>query len=158
MAELRYPSGINQLIITALILCVSRACLAVEYGSTLWHVRKYKKAHMHLYLQIAIHAAAAAVYLGIAFRFRTGKESRVFMTWYFIAGAEAIATVLISNLSPAASLTPTHIIKRMSLLTVMFLGEGIQQLAKEVVTIVKNPGAWGKSGCCPEMYRAQIPS
>ncbi|OAQ57472.1 hypothetical protein VFPPC_17170 [Pochonia chlamydosporia 170] len=126
----------------SLILCVSRACLAVEYASTLWHVRRYKKMHKVLHLQIAVHAAASAVYLGITFRFSSGKQSRVFMAWYFIAGAEAIATVFISNLSPAASLTPTHMMRRMSLLTVMFLGEGIQQLAREVVTIVKNPGAW----------------
>lgn len=73
------------------------------------------------------------------------------MTWYFIAGAEAVASVAISNLSAAASLTPTHMMRRMSLLTVMFLGEGIQQLAKEVVTIVKTPGAWGKSNGCLEV-------
>ncbi|OAQ58443.1 low temperature requirement A [Pochonia chlamydosporia 170] len=126
----------------SLILCVSRACLAIEYASTLWHVRRYKKARMPLYMQIAIHAAASAVYLGVTFRFTDGKQSRVYLTWYFIAGAEAIASVLISNVSSVASLTDTHMMKRMALLTVMILGEGIQQLAKEVVTIVKNPDVW----------------
>jgi low temperature requirement protein LtrA len=142
-----WPNCAALLILAALVLCVSRACLVVEYASTLWQVRRYKQAHKPLYLQIAIHAAASAVYLGITFRFAGGKDSRAFMTWYFIAGAEAIASVAISNLSPAASLTPTHMMRRMSLLTVMFLGEGIQQLAKEVVTIVKTPGAWGKCPC-----------
>lgn len=66
------------------------------------------------------------------------------MTWYFIAGGEAILSLLLSNLSPVASLTKTHLMKRMTLLTVMIMGEGIQQLAKEVVTIVKNPTAWGE--------------
>ncbi|KAK9442403.1 Low temperature requirement A [Metarhizium brunneum] len=126
----------------SLILCFSRACLAVEYASTLWHVRRYKKAHMPLYLQIALHAAASAVYLGVTFRFTREKQSRVYMTWYFIAGGEAILSLLLSNLSPVASLTKTHLMKRMTLLTVMIMGEGIQQLAKEVVTIVKNPTAW----------------
>ena len=96
-------------------------------------------------MQIAIHAAASAVYLGVTFRFTGGKQSRVYMTWYFIAGAEAIASVLVSNISSVASLTDTHMMKRMALLTVMILGEGIQQLAKEVVTIVKNPDVWGMS-------------
>ncbi|KJK73990.1 hypothetical protein H634G_10721 [Metarhizium anisopliae BRIP 53293] len=126
----------------SLILCFSRACLAVEYASTLWHVRRYKKAHLPLYLQIALHAAASAVYLGVTFRFTSEKQSRVYMTWYFIAGGEAILSLLLSNLSPVASLTKTHLMKRMTLLTVMIMGEGIQQLAKEVVTIVKNPTAW----------------
>ncbi|KID86014.1 hypothetical protein MAJ_11192, partial [Metarhizium majus ARSEF 297] len=126
----------------SLILCFSRACLAVEYASTLWHVRRYKKAHLPLYLQIALHAAASAVYLGVTFRFTREKQSRVYMTWYFIAGGEAILSLLLSNLSLVASLTKTHLMKRMTLLTVMIMGEGIQQLAKEVVTIVKNPTAW----------------
>ncbi|EXU96235.1 hypothetical protein X797_010735 [Metarhizium robertsii] len=126
----------------SLILCFSRACLAVEYASTLWHVRRYKKAHLPLYLQIGLHAAASAVYLGVTFRFTSEKQSRVYMTWYFIAGGEAILSLLLSNLSPVASLTKTHLMKRMTLLTVMIMGEGIQQLAKEVVTIVKNPTAW----------------
>ncbi|EFY84854.1 hypothetical protein MAC_09106 [Metarhizium acridum CQMa 102] len=126
----------------SLILCFSRACLAVEYASTLWHVRRYKKAHVPLYQQIALHAVASAIYLGVTFRFTEEKQSRVYMTWYFIAGGEAILSLFLSNLSPVASLTKTHLMKRMTLLTVMIMGEGIQQLAKEVVTIVKNPTAW----------------
>ncbi|KAJ6447087.1 sulfate permease [Purpureocillium lavendulum] len=126
----------------SLILMVSRLCLAVEYASTLWHVRKYKKARLPFYLQIALHVAAAAVYLGISFRFRVGERSRVYMTWYFISGAEAIGSILLSNLSPVVSLTKTHLMKRMTLLTVMIMGDGIVQVAKEVVTIVKNPDAW----------------
>lgn len=107
-------------------------------------MRRYKKAHLPLYLQIGLHAAASAVYLGVTFRFTSEKDSRVYMTWYFIAGGEAILSLLLSNLSPVASLTKTHLMKRMTLLTVMIMGEGIQQLAKEVVTIVKNPTAWGE--------------
>ncbi|KAK2612293.1 hypothetical protein QQS21_001719 [Conoideocrella luteorostrata] len=126
----------------SLILAVSRACLAVEYASITWHVRKYKKAHLGLYLQIALHAAAALVCLGIAFCFEDGKRSRVYMTWYFISGAEAIGSLLLSNFYRVASLTETHLMKRMTLLTVMIMGNGIEQLAHEVVTIVRNPGAW----------------
>ncbi|UNI13482.1 hypothetical protein JDV02_000225 [Purpureocillium takamizusanense] len=126
----------------SLILMISRLCLAVEYGSTVWHVRQYKKARRPLYLQIALHVCAAAVYFGISFRFRVGERSRVYMTWYFISGAEAIGSILLSNLSPVMSLTKTHLMKRMTLLTVMIMGDGIVQVAKEVVMIVKNPDAW----------------
>ncbi|KND88726.1 hypothetical protein TOPH_06645 [Tolypocladium ophioglossoides CBS 100239] len=125
----------------SLILAISRACLAVEYATTLWHVRKFKKARLPLYLQTAVHVVAAAIYLGITFRFQHGR-SRVFMTWYFISGAEGVLTILLSNFSPVLSLTKTHLMKRMTLLTVMMLGDGIVQIAKEVVTIVKTPDVW----------------
>ncbi|KHO00379.1 uncharacterized protein MAM_01157 [Metarhizium album ARSEF 1941] len=133
---------LNTMRAMSLILCISRTCLAIEYASTLWHVRRYKKARTPLCLQIALHAAASAVYLGITFRFTREKQSRVYRTWYFIAGAEALVSILLSNLSSAVSLTKTHIMKRLTLLTVMIMGEGIEQLAKEVVTIVRNPDAW----------------
>ncbi|KAG6014584.1 hypothetical protein E4U54_005072 [Claviceps lovelessii] len=126
----------------SLILCFSRACLAVEYASTLWNVRRYKTALPPLCLQIAIHVIAASVFLGISFAFHEGSRNRVYMTWYFISGTEAIASILISNFYKAASLTDTHIMKRMMLLTLMILGQGLEQEAKEVVTIVRNPSAW----------------
>ncbi|PNY28639.1 Uncharacterized protein TCAP_01435 [Tolypocladium capitatum] len=125
----------------SVILAISRASLSIEYATTLWHVRKFQKARLPLYIQTAVHVVAALIYLGITFRFQHGR-SRVFMTWYFISGVEAILTVLLSNYSPVLSLTKTHLMKRMSLLTVMMLGDGIVHVAKEVVTIVKTPDAW----------------
>ncbi|POR37941.1 Uncharacterized protein TPAR_01861 [Tolypocladium paradoxum] len=130
----------------SVILAVSRACLAVDYTTTLWHVRKFKKARLPLYLQTAVHVAAAAIYLGITFRLQC-PEGWIFMTWYFISGAEAILTMLLSNFSPVLSLTKTHLIKRTALLTVMMLGDSIVHIAKEVVTIVKvtiaeTPDSW----------------
>lgn len=139
----RQPPGYLELTAAAIILAISRACLSVEYATTLWHVRKFKKARLPLYLQTAVHVAASVIYLGITFRFQQGR-SRVFMTWYFISGAEGILTILLSNFSPVLSLTKTHLMKRMTLLTVMMLGDGIVQVSKEVVTIVKKPDAWSK--------------
>ncbi|PHH74739.1 hypothetical protein CDD82_4803 [Ophiocordyceps australis] len=126
----------------SLILMFSRICLAVEYASTLWHVRKWPKARMPLCLQIALHSVAAALYLGVTFAFKRGLRSRAFMAWYLMSGIEGVASVLLSNLSPILSLTWTHLMKRMTLLTVMIMGDGIVQVAKEVVTIVKNVDAW----------------
>ncbi|KAG5982854.1 hypothetical protein E4U55_001261 [Claviceps digitariae] len=126
----------------SLILCVSRACLAIEYASTLWHVRRYKTAMLPLCLQIGTHVIAASVFLGITFAFHEEGRSRAYMTWYFISGTEAVASILISNFYSTASLTDTHIMKRLTLLTLMIMGEGLEQEAKEVVTIVRNPSAW----------------
>ncbi|KAK5987937.1 hypothetical protein PT974_12073 [Cladobotryum mycophilum] len=125
----------------SIILCISRAVLAIEYGSILWHCRKYKKARVPLWISVAINVAASAIYLGITFRFHHTR-SRVFMTWYFISGAEAVLTLLISNFYDILSFTKTHLMKRMSLLTVLILGDGTISIAENIVEIVEKPGHW----------------
>ncbi|RCI12674.1 hypothetical protein L249_0878 [Ophiocordyceps polyrhachis-furcata BCC 54312] len=126
----------------SIILMVSRACLAVEYAAILRHVKDYKKSHTPLRLQMAVHAGAAIIYLGLNFGFREGVKNKVFVVWYIVSAAEALLTILLSNLCPVLSFTETHLIKRLTLLTVIIIGDGIIQVAREVVTIVKNPDAW----------------
>ena len=128
----------------SIILMFSRAIIACEYGSALWHVRKYKKCRLPLYVMISINVVAMLVYLGVTFRFTDSRNSRVYMTWYFISGAEAILTLGLSNVWEILSFKDSHMMKRLSLLTVMILGDGLVNIAKEVVTIVKNPDVWGK--------------
>lgn len=131
--------------VAAIILSISRACLVVEYGSMAWHLRRFKKIRWHMSLQVAIHLVASIVCLSVAFRFRDSRRSRIFMTWYIISGLEAVASVTLSTFSPVLDLSKTHLRKRLVLLTVMILGDGIVQLAKAVVVIVKHPGAWGRN-------------
>ncbi|PHH93401.1 hypothetical protein CDD83_3714 [Cordyceps sp. RAO-2017] len=126
----------------SLILMVSRLCLALDYGATLWHVRKVPKARIALYLQISVHLVAAVIYFGITFGFKREARSQIFVAWYFVSGVEAILTIFLSNLYTVLSFTMTHLIKRMTLLTVIIIGDGIIQVAREVATIVKNPDAW----------------
>ncbi|KAG5969880.1 hypothetical protein E4U55_001933, partial [Claviceps digitariae] len=113
-----------------------------EYAAALWHVRRYPKARIPLYVSIAINTMAMFIYLGITFRFRKDQNSRVYMTWYFISGAECIATLIIAYVWPVMDFSKTHFIKRLSLLTVMMLGDGLVNIAKDVVTIVQRPDAW----------------
>lgn len=127
--------------ILALILMVSRLCLTVEYCSILWHVRKFKKARLPLYLQIAILFSAAMVYLGIAFRFRD-KNSQVYIVWYIISALEALLTIAISNFWSVLRFTETHLMKRMSLLTIVILGDGVVIIAQKVVDIVGTSSSW----------------
>lgn len=129
------------LTLAALILMVSRLCLTVEYASILWHVRKFKNSHTPLYIQIAMTFSAAMVYLGITFRFRD-ENSHVFLAWYLVSIAEVLLTIIISNFWAVLSFTKTHLMKRMSLLTIIILGDGIVLMAQNVVTIVKTPDAW----------------
>ncbi|KAJ6789396.1 hypothetical protein PWT90_00949 [Aphanocladium album] len=137
------PEDQNQstMMTMSLILCTSRVCLAIEYAHTLIQIFKYKRARRPLYLQIAINVISAAVYLGITFRFQK-QNSRVYVTWYIFTGGEAILTLVLSNFWRTLSFTRTHLMKRLSLLTVMILGEGIQTVAQNIATIVKTPDAW----------------
>lgn len=129
------------LTIVALILMVSRLCLAVEYASILWHVRRFKKAHLPLYIQIGLNVVAAVIYLGISFRFRK-ENSHVFLVWYIVSVIEGVTTMVLPHFWSVLSFTRTHLMKRMSLLTVIILGDGIVLVAQNVVTIVKSPDAW----------------
>lgn len=130
--------------VQALILMFSRAILAVEYANTLWHVRRYNRCRTPLYISIAINILAVVIYLAVTFRFKQVENSRVYITWYFTSGAEVVATLIISYVWPVMDFSRTHLIKRLTLLTVMMLGDGLINIAKEVVTIVKTPDAWGK--------------
>ncbi|KAM5348005.1 hypothetical protein ACJ41O_007829 [Fusarium nematophilum] len=125
----------------SIILMISRLCLAVEYSSILWHIRKYKKQRMPMLLQIGLNFIAAMIYLGITFRFQHGNSS-VFIAWYVIAGAEVFLTFAVAYFYPVLSFTGTHLMKRLSLLTVIVLGDGIIIIATSVVTIVKSTDAW----------------
>ncbi|KFH43697.1 hypothetical protein ACRE_055110 [Hapsidospora chrysogenum ATCC 11550] len=128
----------------SIILFVSRLCLSIEYGSILWHIRKFKRARLPMYLQIGLTFIASVVYLGIAFRFRDGN-SRVFITWYIASGMELILTIGISNLWEVLSFTKTHLMKRMSLLTIIFLGDSIITIGTNVARIVHTPDAWNST-------------
>jgi low temperature requirement protein LtrA len=100
-------------------------------------------------LQVALNFIASMVYLGIAFRFRKGGNSRVFVTWYVAAGLEVVLTFLLVNLFSVLSFMRTHLMKRLNLLTVIFLGDAIIVMCQNIVTIVKNPDAWSKSPSRP---------
>ncbi|KAH7119344.1 hypothetical protein EDB81DRAFT_891824 [Dactylonectria macrodidyma] len=125
----------------SLILCVSRFCLTVEYASILWHIRKYKKPRLPMLLQTGTNFAASMVYLGITFRFRHGN-SQVYLAWYAMAAAEIIVTFGLAIGFSVLSFTGTHLMKRISTMTVLFLGDGVVIVAQNVVTIVKSPDAW----------------
>lgn len=123
---------------------ISRACLAVEYGGLLWHVRKFKRARQPLYVQIALNIIACLIYLGITFRFGQGR-SRVFITWYVVSAMEAVLVVAMSNVWSVLSLTKTHLMKRLCLLTVIMLGDSLVNVAEDVVTFVKRIDYWSLS-------------
>ena len=123
---------------------VSRITLAVEYGSITWHVRKYRSTRLPIALMVILNIVAAFIYLGITFRFRDGRDSHVIYAWYITSVGEAVISIGLSWRWTALSFTGTHLIRRMSLLTLIVLGEGIVVIGAQVTTIVKNPESWSE--------------
>lgn len=116
----------------------------VEYASILWHIRQYKKPRLPMLLQMGLNFAASMIYLGITFRFRHGNSS-VYYAWYVLAAVEVVLTFGLAAIFPVLSFTGTHLMKRMSTMTVLFLGDGVVIVAQNIVTIVKSPDSWGTS-------------
>ncbi|KAM0301843.1 hypothetical protein ACHAPM_004995 [Fusarium culmorum] len=125
----------------SIILMVSRLALAIEYASILWHIRKFKKQALPMLLQIGLNFVLAMIYLGTTFRF-TNHNSNVYITWYILAVVEAVLTFALAYIFPVLSFQGTHLMKRMGLLTVIIVGDGIITICKSVVTIVENPDSW----------------
>ncbi|KAI1069888.1 hypothetical protein LB507_008169 [Fusarium sp. FIESC RH6] len=125
----------------SIILTVSRLALAIEYASILWHIRKFKKQALPMLLQIGLNFVLAMIYLGTTFRF-TNHNSNVYITWYILAGLEVVLTFVLAYIFPVLSFQGTHLMKRMGLLTVIIVGDGIITICKSVVTIVENPDSW----------------
>ncbi|RGP66856.1 bacterial low temperature requirement a [Fusarium longipes] len=125
----------------SIILMVSRLALAIEYASILWHIRQFKKQALPMLLQIGLNFVLAMIYLGTTFRF-TNHNSNVYITWYVLAGVEVVITFALAYIFPVLSFQGTHLMKRMGLLTVIIVGDGIITICKSVVTIVQNPDSW----------------
>ncbi|CEJ79833.1 hypothetical protein VHEMI00050 [[Torrubiella] hemipterigena] len=130
----------------SIILAISRACLVAQYGWILLHLRKHKSAFLPLALQITVHAVSAVVLLGVSFVFLHSPPDHTYMIWYFITGADAILSVGISHMGDdTIALNSTHLMKRMALLTVMILGEGIESMAKKLIQIINGPSLLPKA-------------
>ncbi|KAI3328234.1 hypothetical protein F4824DRAFT_428462 [Ustulina deusta] len=123
----------------SLILMVSRLALTARYSGILWHIR-HKQGKLPITIAIVLNAIAALIYLGISFRFAEGKSSRVFIAWYVIAVVETILQLGVSLRFQVLSFDGTHLTERITASTLFMLGEGVNNLAENVVAIVKNRG------------------
>jgi low temperature requirement protein LtrA len=124
----------------SVILMISRLVLAVQYGTIVWHIRKYRHGAMAVAGIAVLHFVMAMVYLGITFRFEDGKNSRVFLAWYVLGILEALVNIFLGLYSKALSFNGTHLTERMTVLTLIIIGEGVMGVAKMVVLIVQNDG------------------
>ncbi|CAN9221974.1 unnamed protein product [Alternaria sp. RS040] len=142
-------SSLQKYQVLSFILMVSRLVLAAQYAVTLFFLRKHRRTILPMSLVIGSTLGAALIYgsitaalpketcnveLGICKKFTT----HVHIAWYTISTLEIIFTVGISCIWRVISFKGTHLVQRMSLLTLIILGEGIIVICKAISKIVKN--------------------
>ncbi|KAH8881009.1 hypothetical protein GQ53DRAFT_520559 [Thozetella sp. PMI_491] len=125
----------------SIILMASRLTMAVQYGTILWHVRRYQKTFPPLGMMIGLNLATAMVYLGLNFAF-TESNTNIYVAWYVIGAAELVSAAVLSLFWKVLSFEGTHLISRMSLLTFIIIGEGLIVVCSNITLIVKNADSW----------------
>jgi low temperature requirement protein LtrA len=127
----------------AIILMISRVALAAQY--VLAALREKPQARKHVFAMAGCNAAAAIVYLGVAFRFTDSTNSRVFVTWYVAGFVETCLIFYLSHKWKGSLKFNSHTLpERMKTATLLILGEGVIVVAEHVSTVVKNVNSWSK--------------
>lgn len=123
-----------------LVLMASRLVLVFQYIVSLWFTRHYKQTILPMCLMAGTYFIAAIIYLGIFWSFHPVEEGsdHTYVAWYVVAILETIVATTVSSIWRNISFKGTHLIQRMSLLTLIILGEGVMGLA-EKVTFLPTP-------------------
>ena len=104
---------------------------------------KYSKIYLPLILMFAIYAVSMAAFAGMtpAFRIEEDHSKRlVYIVWYIVMVLEAVAVVTISCFWRILSFKKTHLMERMSLLTIIVIGEGAIGVTKTVSRMMGKHG------------------
>lgn len=139
----------------AIVLVVSRTCIAVQYVVVTWQGRMFRQTLLPLALSTLVYVAAAVAY---AITFVVFPHAAVGLSeqiaWYVriclpevslltrtdrvvIAIVEGLAVLLIAMTWRIVSFKYTHIVERLQLLTLIIIGEGIIGMIKSVACITK---------------------
>ncbi|KAG9239974.1 bacterial low temperature requirement A protein-domain-containing protein [Calycina marina] len=109
--------------ILAFILMGSRLILALQYLLTVFQLRSYQNTKFPISLLAVGNFVAVIVYMIIAAALN--KYEHAYQAFYVIAGFEMIYTIIVSSCWKVCSFKGTHLVERMSLLTLYILGEGV---------------------------------
>ncbi|KAM7182717.1 hypothetical protein V8F33_014080 [Rhypophila sp. PSN 637] len=126
----------------SLILTTSRAALGFQYGTILWHVRKFKSSRIGLAIMCGLNFIAAFIYLGAAFAFKEKGTEALWVLWFVVTLVEVAVSVWGSYQWEVLSFYGTHLTNRVSLLTFILMGEGIVTVCSAVSKIVLNANQW----------------
>lgn len=121
---------------------ISRLVLVLQYLQSMWLTRQYKQTILPMSLIAATYLAASMTYLSLFWTFNaTMEENHTYVIWYIVAILETITATTISSIWRNISFKGTHLVQRMSLLTLIILGEGVIAVATKSQRIVQSEGA-----------------
>ncbi|APA11344.1 hypothetical protein sscle_07g061140 [Sclerotinia sclerotiorum 1980 UF-70] len=131
----------------AIILMFSRLVLSFQYSVILYHVWYYKNSKTPLFLIVVANGIAAMIYFVTFFGFtkETSKTGKVFIVWYIAAIMETAVNIAISSKWKVLSFRGSHLVQRMTLLTLIILGEGIIGVSKSIADIAEQEESWTAS-------------
>ena len=125
-------------------LVISRGLLAIQYLVVLFFTwrAKYSKIYLPLVLMFTIYAVSLGAFAGMTPAFREGNQNRrrIYLVWYVVMVCEAISAIAISCFWRMLSFKKTHLMERMSLLTIIVIGEGAIGVTKTVSRIMGKHG------------------
>lgn len=126
------------------LLFVSRLLLATQHGVALRCIKPRRDLHLTFPLSIMIITfliCAGAFYaMTPAFRPSTGNGLAIYYCWYIILAIEMSVTVGVSCIWRRLSFKRTHLQERMSLLTLIVIGEGTIGVTKTVSKLMVDSG------------------
>ncbi|GIZ45783.1 hypothetical protein CKM354_000893600 [Cercospora kikuchii] len=130
-------------------LMISRLVLVLQYLQALCFAREYKKSRLPIVFVALTYFVAAMVYLGLFWGLLVvdaNGDNHTYWTWYGMAVLETIIITGISMRYRNLSFEGTHLVERMSLLTLIILGEGAIATAKACQYIAYSDGVFAFSG------------
>ncbi|KAH7305207.1 bacterial low temperature requirement A protein-domain-containing protein [Stachybotrys elegans] len=121
----------------SIFLMMSRIVLAYQYAIVLFHARNHRRSRVTLFFAVLIPFAASLMYMMSAFIPANYSDHRLYIIWYVVGMLEMAALVIHATFSETLTFAGTHFNERLSLLTLIILGEGVIILAKNVGKIVE---------------------
>lgn len=123
----------------SLLLMASRVVLFCQYG-TLFFTWRYRKTRLPLMIITASLFTAIIAYLGVFFVLYYHVSWNSYVTWFPIFAMETTVNTGVSVFWPALSLEKTHLVERMTCLTLIIVSNTPPQPERSS----NNPGtAWG---------------
>ncbi|KAF5853819.1 hypothetical protein GGP41_006590 [Bipolaris sorokiniana] len=143
-ANQKAPRNNTNFRIMCYTLVITRGLLAIQYLVVLFFTwkAKYSKIYLPLMLMFAIYAVSMGAFVAMTPVFREGNQNRrhVYLVWYVVMVLEAILVIAISCFWRMLSFKKTHLMERMSLLTIIVIGEGAIGVTKTVSRIMGKHG------------------
>ncbi|KAF2131089.1 hypothetical protein P153DRAFT_365692 [Dothidotthia symphoricarpi CBS 119687] len=129
--------------ILCFVLVLTRALLAVQYAVVLFYTTKarYTKLIIPLGIMVGIYTICACSFGAMTFAFTgTKKEKLVYLVWYITMAVEVVVVIAVSCFWRMLSFKKTHLMERMSLLTIIVIGEGAIGVTKTVGKLMGKHG------------------